>query len=119
MSEDKHWTRALFVDHPELFLPEMEAHSKVALKEAKQVSKILMKQSGVPSANIKVLDVCCGIGTHAIELAKEGYEVVGFDLSQHCLHKAKQLANENGLSEKRLRLYQGDVRRLDSKRYAI
>jgi SAM-dependent methyltransferase len=108
-----HWTQALFVDHPELSIPAMEVHSTLAMEEAAQVSKILRKQLQCTRLEkTKVLDMCCGIGTHSIALAKDGYEVVGFDLSRHCLKKAEQLANQNGLSKKKLRFYQGDLRQV-------
>jgi 2-polyprenyl-3-methyl-5-hydroxy-6-metoxy-1,4-benzoquinol methylase len=113
MSKEEHWTRTLFVDHPELFLPGMDAHKQLACKEASQLCEILMKQfRQVPASAIKVLDLCCGIGTHAISLANDGYTVVGFDLSQHCLLKAEQLANKNELGEKRVRFHQGDLRQV-------
>jgi SAM-dependent methyltransferase len=113
MSKEEHWTHTLFVDHPEFFLPGMEAHKQIASKESSQLCKIIGKQfQQVPAASTKVLDLCCGIGIHAIALANEGYEVVGFDLSKHCLDKAEHLAKQNELSEKRVRFYQGDVRQV-------
>lgn len=39
-----------------------------------------------------VLDLCCGPGRHAIELAKRGYSVTGVDLSGYLLKKAKKNA---------------------------
>ena len=39
-----------------------------------------------------VLDLACGPGRHAIELAKRGYQVTGVDLSQFLLSKAKERA---------------------------
>ena len=38
----------------------------------------------------RILDLCCGYGRHAIELAKRGYRVVGYDLSPVLLRKAQQ-----------------------------
>ncbi len=113
MSKEEHWTRTLFVDHPEFFLPGMEAHQQIASKEASQLCKIIGKHfQQIPALATKVLDLCCGIGVHAIALANEGYEVVGFDLSEHCLRKAEHLAKQSELGEKRVRLYQGDVRQV-------
>jgi hypothetical protein len=31
---EDHWSRTLFIDHPELFLPGLEAHEEIASKEA-------------------------------------------------------------------------------------
>jgi SAM-dependent methyltransferase len=39
-----------------------------------------------------VLDLACGPGRHAIELAKRGYKVTGVDLSQFLLSKAMERA---------------------------
>ena len=44
-----------------------------------------------------VLDLACGHGRHAIELAKRGYVVTGLDLSRHLLSKGVELAREAGV----------------------
>lgn len=41
---------------------------------------------------LKILDVGCGTGRHATELAKRGYTVTGIDLSESQLAKAKEKA---------------------------
>lgn len=46
---------------------------------------------------LKLLDVGCGTGRHAIELSKRGYSVTGIDLSESQLARAKEKANKNGL----------------------
>lgn len=46
---------------------------------------------------LKVLDVGCGTGRHAIELSKRGYSVTGTDLSESQLAGAKEKAKEAGL----------------------
>ena len=48
--------------------------------------------------NIRILDIGCGTGRHSIELAKRGYNVVGIDLSESSLKRAKQKALEENLS---------------------
>jgi glycine/sarcosine N-methyltransferase len=40
----------------------------------------------------RVLDVACGTGMHAIELARRGYEVVGADLSVSMIERARENA---------------------------
>jgi SAM-dependent methyltransferase len=47
--------------------------------------------------DIRILDVGCGTGRHAIELAKRGYRVTGIDLSVSMLEKAKITARGLGL----------------------
>ena len=41
---------------------------------------------------LKILDVGCGTGRHAIELAKRGYKVTGIDLSVSQLNRAREKA---------------------------
>ncbi len=48
--------------------------------------------------NIKILDIGCGTGRHSIELAKRGYKVVGIDLSESSLKRAKEKALEQNLT---------------------
>ncbi len=48
--------------------------------------------------NIRILDIGCGTGRHSIELAKRGYEVVGIDLSESLLKRAKEKALEENVS---------------------
>ena len=43
----------------------------------------------------RILDVGCGTGRHAIELAKRGYTITGIDLSESLLTKARQKALDN------------------------
>lgn len=45
-----------------------------------------------------ILDIGCGTGRHAVELAKRGYAVTGFDLSETQIAKAKSKAEAEGVS---------------------
>ena len=45
----------------------------------------------------KILDIGCGTGRHAIELTKRGYKVVGIDLSESQLKRAREKAAEHNL----------------------
>jgi len=45
----------------------------------------------------RVLDLCCGQGRHAVELARRGFRVSGLDLSEHLLGLAQQRADEAGV----------------------
>ena len=45
----------------------------------------------------RILDLCCGQGRHAVELARRGFEVTGADLSEYLLSRAKKAAEEAGV----------------------
>lgn len=46
-----------------------------------------------PPNGCAMLDIACGEGRHAVQLAEHGYDVTGIDLSQHSIEIAK--ANEH------------------------
>ncbi len=107
-SREDHWTYALFVEHPELFLPSLELRKERTPAEIEGLSRIF-REFGL-SKRSKILDLMCGIGRHSIRLAKKGYEVVGFDLSSFYLNKARRWARREKLGPRKVRFYQGDAR---------
>ncbi|MEM0481171.1 MAG: class I SAM-dependent methyltransferase [Candidatus Aenigmatarchaeota archaeon] len=52
----------------------------------------------------KILDLACGTGSHAIELAKRGYDVVGIDINKDMLNLAKQKAKNL-----KIRFFKADI----------
>lgn len=46
----------------------------------------------------KILDIGCGTGRHSIELTKRGYNLIGIDLSDSLLKRAKEKALEQNLN---------------------
>lgn len=48
--------------------------------------------------SLKIIDIGCGTGRHAIELAKRGYSVTGVDLSESQLKRAREKAKESGVT---------------------
>lgn len=46
---------------------------------------------------VRLLDVGCGTGRHAVEFARRGYKVTGVDLSMRMLAEAKRAANTAGV----------------------
>ena len=63
----------------------------------------------LPQKPAAVLDVGCGTGAHAVELASRGYAVTGVDLSQAMLNHAAQKASSLD-SDRRPAFLQGDAR---------
>ncbi len=45
----------------------------------------------------KMLDLCCGIGRHSLELSRRGFKVTGVDRTKSYLDKAKNQAKSEGL----------------------
>jgi SAM-dependent methyltransferase len=58
-------------------------------------------------AGAMVLDLACGTGRHAVELAARGYQVVGFDLSLAMLARASDEAQDR---KQKINFVQGDMR---------
>ncbi len=54
--------------------------------------------------SLKILDIGCGTGRHAIELGKRGYHVTGVDLSESQLMRAGEKATEAGVDVKFLKM---------------
>lgn len=48
--------------------------------------------------SVRILDIGCGTGRHAIELARRGYQVVGADLSAAQLARAREKAAEQNVA---------------------
>ncbi len=51
-----------------------------------------------PAKVAKILDLCCGVGRHAVEFASRGFEVTGVDLTKAYLDAAKETAEAVGVS---------------------
>jgi SAM-dependent methyltransferase len=62
------------------------------------------------SAGAQLLDVGCGYGRHAMELAARGFHVVGLDLSTPLLVRGGEEAHRRGLT---INFVRGDMRELD------
>ncbi len=62
------------------------------------------------SPGAQVLDVGCGYGRHAMELAARGFHVVGLDMSTPLLVRGGEEAHRRGLT---INFIRGDMRELD------
>ena len=47
--------------------------------------------------SLRILDIGCGTGRHTLELTKRGYQVVGIDLSDSMLARAREKSAELGI----------------------
>jgi len=61
------------------------------------------------SRNVKILDLCCGLGRHSIELAKRGYQVTGVDVTSQYLETARAKAKEKGV---KIDFIEGEMRNI-------
>ena len=55
----------------------------------------------------RILDLCCGQGRHSVELARRGFQVAGFDLSEYLLGIARGRAKDAGVE---VEVVRGDMR---------
>jgi len=88
--ESRHWYETWF-NHP-LYL---EVYSHRDQEEAARCIRTILSVSGLElkdPASISVLDIACGAGRHALELARLGYCVTGNDLSPFLLEEARKEA---------------------------
>jgi SAM-dependent methyltransferase len=107
MNSKKNWAFILHVDNPHLYLPVLEYQKKKSIREVKGLCN-LFKKMNIPS-NAKILDLSCGIGNHSIPLAKQGYDVTGYDPSSFYLNTAIENSKRLILDEeKRPKFILGD-----------
>jgi len=81
--------------------------------EDKDITKkevdIFLSAIGV-SKDSRILDLCCGQGRHALEIAKRGYtNVAGLDRSHYLINRARKINNAGGLN---VVFKEGDARKL-------
>ncbi len=101
----KQWYETMFENYAESYDKEEYTHGTAGEVD------FIEKEIG-HDTSVKILDVGCGTGRHAVELAQRGYRVTGVDLSADQLKKAREKAEKAGLTN-RLRFVQGDARDFD------
>jgi SAM-dependent methyltransferase len=101
------WAKALFVDHPQVFLPWMKAQREQAKEECRGL-RIVFEKFRV-RGGARILDLACGIGRISINLARAGYQVVGVDISPLYLDFARKWAEQDQVTN-RTRFYKMDMR---------
>lgn len=65
---------------------------EAAVKEVEHAAALLPLRP-----NAAVLDLCCGIGRHSLELARRGFRVTGVDRNSEYLARAKAAAQQENL----------------------
>jgi len=73
-----------------------------AAAEVERIATLLGIKPGVP-----VLDLCCGVGRHSLELARRGFHVTGVDRTRRYLDQASEQADREGL---KVEFIQDDMR---------
>ncbi|MFC1515362.1 methyltransferase domain-containing protein [Thermodesulfobacteriota bacterium] len=76
----------------------------ITRKEVDMFSEILHL-----TADDTILDLCCGQGRHALEIARRGFKAEGLDRSRYLIQKAKASAKKENLNVK---FREGDARKL-------
>ncbi|MHA1575964.1 MAG: class I SAM-dependent methyltransferase [Candidatus Thorarchaeota archaeon] len=62
------------------------------------------------NSNDAILDIACGAGDHSVLLAKKGFNVCGFDISQSLINEAIELAQSQNVS---VDFFRGDMREIN------
>lgn len=70
---------------------------KVMSRTSEEVDKITTLL-GLNGSGGSVLDLCCGVGRHSLELARRGYDVTGVDITAKYLERAKVAASDEDLA---------------------
>ena len=105
----RHWTESLFADKfAELYVSTLEELIPSSIEDADGLEKIF-NENDVPGDGL-VLDLACGIGRHSTALAQKGYRVIGLDISEIFLERARILAEERGVD---VEFRRGDMRSVE------
>jgi SAM-dependent methyltransferase len=96
----RYWWDELFGDD---FLRTMD---NLTDKQVRREVDFIEESLGVQEGAI-ILDLACGTGRHAVEMAARGYNVVGYDLSVAMLARAADEAHDRN---QKLNFLQGDMR---------
>ena len=86
----KQWYESLFENYGQKYDRENFTHGTIG--ECDFLEKEMNSDK-----SLKILDVGCGTGRHAIELTKRGYNVTGIDLSEAQLKRAREKADAANL----------------------
>lgn len=97
----KQWYEELFENYAEKY--DSEIFTQGTLQEVDFIESEINSNK-----QVKILDIGCGTGRHSIELTRRGYSVVGYDLSENQLKRAKEKAEALNLN---IEFLQADARK--------
>jgi 2-polyprenyl-3-methyl-5-hydroxy-6-metoxy-1,4-benzoquinol methylase len=86
----KKWYESLFENYGKKY--DNESFTQGTLGECDFIEKEIEYNK-----NLRILDVGCGTGRHSIELTKRGYAIIGIDLSESLLIRAREKAKQKNL----------------------
>ncbi|MEW6244201.1 MAG: class I SAM-dependent methyltransferase [Bacillota bacterium] len=99
---------------PDVFRPIAETYDAWYQREPgrviDEIEKDMVYRLLEPREGIKLLDVGCGTGNYALELARMGVQVTGVDVSRAMLDVAERKAGAMGV---KLQLIHGDISSID------
>jgi SAM-dependent methyltransferase len=87
----------------------MELYAHRDAMEAREAIDVFTRLTGVKSTDGVILDLACGTGRHAFQLAQRGFTVVAADLSPTLLNVARR---KNASHATHLRIVRADMRLL-------
>jgi len=86
----KQWYETLFEDYGKKY--DNENFTQGTIGECDFIEKEINYDK-----SLRIIDTGCGTGRHSIELTKRGYKVIGIDLSESQLERAKEKAKAQNL----------------------
>ncbi|MCD4766571.1 MAG: class I SAM-dependent methyltransferase [Methanosarcinales archaeon] len=86
----KQWYETLFEDYGKKY--DNENFTQGTIGECDFIEKEINYDK-----SLRIIDIGCGTGRHSIELTERGYKVIGIDLSESQLERAKEKAKAQNL----------------------
>ena len=87
----KQWYESLFENYAQKY--DNECYVQGTIGECDFIEQEIWRDK-----SLRILDIGCGTGRHAIELTKRGYNVTGVDLSENQIKRAREKAQEAGVT---------------------
>jgi 2-polyprenyl-3-methyl-5-hydroxy-6-metoxy-1,4-benzoquinol methylase len=87
----KQWYELLFEDYA-------QKYDKECFVQGTQGECDFIEKEIAYDRSLKIIDIGCGTGRHSIELTKRGHNVTGVDLSENQIKRAREKAQEAGVT---------------------